>query len=140
MSRCDKKQGLFGYCTKEKLHPGDHDNGKKTWPRVGTELRIYERTLLELERLRAERQQLDALVERHQQTDSGATSPAECQHMYKNSLQFGDIKQKDGEDRPYREFWSVRTCTRCGATEREQDEYYGEDMAMIHITWPRTGY
>ena len=136
MSRCDQKKGLFAYCRKEKLHPGNHDNGKTTWPRVGSDLRIYQLTLAELERLHAERRRLDALVDRHEQKNPPVATPDGCEHSLEYHTEFGSIKQREGDD-PYlyREFWHVQTCTRCGAANRESDEYYGADMADIHWKW-----
>ena len=66
MSRCDQKKGLFGRCTRESVHPGDHDNGKVTWPRTGSDLQIYQIALAEIERRRAEQRRLRELVERHE--------------------------------------------------------------------------
>jgi hypothetical protein len=66
MSRCDQKKGLFGRCTRESLHPGDHDNGKVTWPRMGGDLMVYQYALQELERRRAQQRQLQELAERHE--------------------------------------------------------------------------
>src|SRR6266496_2552971 len=69
MSRCDGKRGIFGRCTKEQTHPGDHDNGKSTWPRVGMDLEIYLRTLSYLEEMNAEERRLQGLAERHERGD-----------------------------------------------------------------------
>lgn len=66
MSRCDQKKGLLGYCKKEMLHPGDHDNGKTTWPRTGMDQRIYLKALAVSEGLRAEQRRLEELAERHE--------------------------------------------------------------------------
>ena len=66
MAGCDQKKGLLGKCRKEMLHPGDHDNGKTTWPRIGSDLRIYQIALSESERLRAEHRRLQELTERHE--------------------------------------------------------------------------
>src|SRR4029453_4897794 len=35
--------------------------------------------------------------------------------------------------RRIRPFWHVRECAKCGATEREADEYYGDDMDVVHF-------
>jgi hypothetical protein len=136
MSKCRQKKGLFGYCRKESMHPGDHDNGRTTWPRVGSDLRIYRLATTEVDRLRAERRRLDAPVERHGQGGNVGLNGA-CEHSFEYShLEFGEIKYREGnEPRPYREFWHLYACTSCGVARREDDEYYGDDMAQIHMTW-----
>ena len=138
MNRCDERSGLFGRCQKEGLHPGDHDNGKKTWPRQGADLHVYQLALAELERVRAEQKRLEDIVQRRGGTSLNEKSDSNCLHDFVSSLEFGQIRWRGQDDPyPYREFWNVRTCKRCGLTEREADEYYGDDMATIHITWRR---
>ena len=138
MDRCDGRSGLFGRCHKQSLHPGDHDNGKKTWPRLGSDLQIYRLALAELDRLRAEQRRLAAIAQRHEQTRPFGIEHTDCDHVFGNSIEFGEIKWR-GQDDPYRyrEFWHVETCKKCGLTKREADEYYGDDMATIHVTWRR---
>jgi hypothetical protein len=140
MSKCDQWKGLFIHCKKESLHPGDHDNGRTTWARIGSDLRIYQLTLAEIERLSAERRRLEELVARQRQQESSVTANGPCQHSFTSSTEFGDIKYKyseEGDPYPYRVFWNVNACTRCGESQREYDEYYGDDMATIHVTWQR---
>ncbi len=55
MGRHEQKKGLFGYCKRESLHVGDHDNGKTTWPPPGSDLRVHQSALPEVERLRVGR-------------------------------------------------------------------------------------
>jgi hypothetical protein len=39
-------------------------------------------------------------------------------------------------DRQARPFWSVSGCSRCGLiTDGESDEYYGDDMHLVHLKW-----
>lgn len=60
----------------------------------------------------------------------------DCDHSWMWShLSYGKIGRKqshqyEGDERTYRyrEMWQVYTCTECGGTRRESDEYYGEDM------------
>jgi hypothetical protein len=65
MDRCEQRRGLLGRCKLEKVHPGEHDNGKVTWPRTGSDLRIHQMTLSQLEEMRQERARLQALSDRH---------------------------------------------------------------------------
>lgn len=53
-------------CTKESMHPGDHGNGTKTWPRSAYEQEVYLGVLEELERYRAERARREDLARRHE--------------------------------------------------------------------------
>lgn len=136
MPRCDQKKGLFGYCKKESLHTGDHDNGKTTWPRVGSDLRIYQKALAVADQLRAEQQRLDETVKRKGQQESVVAATDSCMHSLRSYMEFGDIKAKGDPPYLYREFWNVTVCGKCGKeTQREADEYYGEDMAEIHLKW-----
>jgi hypothetical protein len=138
MSSCGRKKGLSGYCKKDLLHPGDHDNGKKTWPRTGGDLRIYQLALAEVERFRAEQSQLNEKVQRHEQKESATSANEGCAHVSGSHTEFGDIKIKGDPPYRYREFWHVTACTKCGKeTHREADEYYGDDMADIHWKWRR---
>jgi hypothetical protein len=41
MQSCNHHKRWFVNCQKEKLHDGDHSNGKKTWPREGEDLEAY---------------------------------------------------------------------------------------------------
>lgn len=66
MSGCDQKKGLLGRCRKAMMHPGDHDNGKVTWPRAGLDLRIYQKALAVKEQMVAEQRRLDELTARHE--------------------------------------------------------------------------
>jgi hypothetical protein len=66
MSGCGQRKGLLGYCKKESLHPGDHDNGKTTWPRTGTDREIYLKALAVEERILAEHRRLSELAERRE--------------------------------------------------------------------------
>lgn len=66
MAGCGQKKGLFGYCKKESVHPGDHDNGKVTWPRVGSDLQIYLGALSRIEEMRIEQRRLADLAARHE--------------------------------------------------------------------------
>ena len=45
MIRCEGRNGLFSRCRLEELHPGDHDNGRRTWARAASELHIYRLTV-----------------------------------------------------------------------------------------------
>jgi hypothetical protein len=39
-------------------------------------------------------------------------------------------------DRKARPFWSVSGCSRCGSIrDQESDEYYGDDMHLVHLKW-----
>jgi hypothetical protein len=137
MSSCGQKKGLFGYCKRESLHPGDHDNGKTTWPRTGSDLRIYQLALAEVERLRAEQLRLEEIAKRHEQKES-AVANGVCVHTPGSRTEFGEIRVKGDPPYRYREFWNVTACTKCGEeTHREADEYYGDDMADIHWKWRR---
>lgn len=66
-NRCDGKFGLIsGRCKLESLHPGNHDNGNKTWPRLPSEEEAYAialEILDERERQQAERAEL---IKRHE--------------------------------------------------------------------------
>jgi hypothetical protein len=62
MIRCDARNGFLGRCRKEHLHPGDHDNGRRAWPRVGSELHIYQLALDERERYRTRRRRFPDAV------------------------------------------------------------------------------
>lgn len=61
---CGQKKGFFRYCVKGSLHPGDHDNGKVTWPRIGLDLEIYLLALAKKEEYLAEHRRLLDLAER----------------------------------------------------------------------------
>src|ERR1022692_3714405 len=139
MSQCDKKKGLFGRRKKDSnLHPGDHDNGKTTWPRTGSDLHIYELALVEFERLQIERRQREELLNRINQDKLEEAEGGACNHTPKNHMEFDEIKQKGNPPYLYREFWNVSTCSKCGDQHREADEYYGDDMADIHWKWVPT--
>jgi hypothetical protein len=86
----------------------------------------------------SERRRLEEFVEPYEPTSASGTLSSRCRHEFRSSMEFGEIKWK-GQENPYRyrEFWHVQTCMKCGLTERESDEYYGDDMATIHITWRR---
>jgi hypothetical protein len=57
-----------------------------------------------------------------------------CNHEFGRShTQWGEVEVRSGErSRP---FWHVRKCAKCGATEREADRYYGDDMDVVHFKW-----
>lgn len=63
------------------------------------------------------------------------TADSSCTHAFTTHMEFGDIKIKGDPPYPYREFWQVTSCTKCGEAHREGDEYYGDDMAEIHWKW-----
>jgi hypothetical protein len=68
MDRCRESKGLvFGRCTLENVHAGDHDNGKTTWPRTGADLEIYLRTLEKIEEINQRNAYLQGLAEQHEQ-------------------------------------------------------------------------
>jgi hypothetical protein len=70
--------------------------------------------------------------------ESAIAATSLCAHSLNNHTEFGDIGVKGNPPYRYREFWSVTTCTKCGKeTNREADEYYGDDMADIHWKWSR---
>lgn len=77
-------------------------------------------------------------VPRYEHSESPAP-PSACAHTPTSYMEFGDqIKRKGDPPYPYREFWHVERCTKCGRElHREADEYYGEDMADIHWKWRR---
>ena len=52
MSGCAWRKGFLGYCKKDSMHPGDHDNGKETWPRTGSDLEGYQDHLYVQEEIR----------------------------------------------------------------------------------------
>jgi len=59
-----------------------------------------------------------------------------CVHACRWRMEFGEIKVKGDPPYPYREFWQVESCAKCGEeVSREGDEYYGDDMAEIHVKW-----
>lgn len=65
--RCEERRGLFsGRCTLEKLHAGDHDDGKTTWPRIGADLEIYLLTLEKIEEIKQRRAYLQSLADKHE--------------------------------------------------------------------------
>lgn len=77
-NRCDGRKGLFGRCTKEMMHPGDHGDGKTTWSRSASEREVYLRVMEqevylpvidELDRHRAERERLEELARRHEREE-----------------------------------------------------------------------
>lgn len=70
MTRCKEKDGLFGRCKLEHLHPGDHDNGKKTWPLSRYEVSFRAQVQMATDRLRAERRQEEEAYQRFQQERS----------------------------------------------------------------------
>lgn len=78
-NRCDGRKGLFGRCTKEMMHSGDHGDGKTTWPRSASEKEAYGQVMEqqvylpvidELDRHRAEREKLEAHAKRHEREES----------------------------------------------------------------------
>jgi hypothetical protein len=64
--RCDGKRGLLSRCKLEKLHAGDHDDGKGTWPRTGNDLQLYLLTLKKLDEMKKEREYMLGLAEAHE--------------------------------------------------------------------------
>jgi hypothetical protein len=62
MNRCDQRRGIFGRCRLEMLHPGDHDDGKGTWPRTGIDLDIYLEAMAIVERERQQREYRQRLL------------------------------------------------------------------------------
>jgi hypothetical protein len=72
MSRCDQRKGFLGYCKKDRMHPGDHDNGKETWPRTGSDQKNYQEHLYVMEEteliyqaaIRAEKERLESAARR----------------------------------------------------------------------------
>lgn len=71
MSRCGQRKGFLGYCKKDTMHPGDHDNGKERWPRTGSDQENYQEHLYVMEEIqlkmdaarKAEKERLMKLVE-----------------------------------------------------------------------------
>jgi hypothetical protein len=55
-----------GRCKLESLHPGEHDNGTKRWPRLPSEQHLYEITLQIIADRKQERAERARLVERHE--------------------------------------------------------------------------
>lgn len=64
--RCDAKSGLFSRCKREMLHPGEHDDGKKRWPRVGIDQEVYLEALEILEKRKQQRAHRQSLVDKHE--------------------------------------------------------------------------
>ena len=66
-NRCDGKPGLIGgRCKLESLHPGDHDNGNKTWPRSRSEEEVYAIALQVLDERKRQQAERRKLIERHE--------------------------------------------------------------------------
>jgi hypothetical protein len=58
----------------------------------------------------------------------GCTHPSWAQVRFR----WGAVNQ----DRRARPFWQASGCSRCGLiTDQESDEYYGEDMHLVHLKW-----
>lgn len=65
-TRCTSKSGMFsGRCRLDGLHPGDHDNGSRTWPRNQVELDILAATIREMQRMDSERAARAELLDRN---------------------------------------------------------------------------
>jgi hypothetical protein len=48
------------------LHPGEHDDGKKRWPRVGIDQEVYLEALEILEKRKQQRAHRQSLVDKHE--------------------------------------------------------------------------
>ncbi len=75
------------------------------------------------------------VVNDYREGDPLHNAESSCAHEFRTHIEFGDIKIKGDPPYPYREFWHVTSCTKCGEAHREGDEYYGDDMAEIHWKW-----
>jgi hypothetical protein len=65
--RCSGKSGMFsGRCKLESLHPGEHNDGTKKWPRLPSEQDLYEITLQIIAERKEQRAARAKLVERHE--------------------------------------------------------------------------
>lgn len=63
-------------------------------------------------------------------------SPEGCDHAWSRAgYRWGPVDR----ERRVRPFWSRSVCSDCG-TERlhDSDEYYGDDMAIVHLKWRRS--
>ena len=87
--RCDGKSGMMGgRCQLDSLHPGDHDNGAKTWPRSRVEEDLLVATLRAMDRRNnaaADRQELLRRNERNHQP-SPTQEPAPNENAAPNVL------------------------------------------------------
>jgi len=75
------------------------------------------------------------VINERREDDPPRNAESSCAHEFRTYLEFGDIRIKGDPPYPYREFWNVTSCTKCGEAHREGDEYYGDDMAEIHWKW-----
>lgn len=60
-------------------------------------------------------------------------SPESCNHAWSQvGFRWGPVDRERG----LRPFWSRSVCSGCGAEQlHDSDEYYGGDMAIIHLKW-----
>jgi hypothetical protein len=66
-NRCDGKFGVIsGRCRLEGLHPGNHDNGNKTWPRSPSEEGVYAIALQVLDERKRQQAERTQLIKRHE--------------------------------------------------------------------------
>jgi hypothetical protein len=64
---------------------------------------------------------------------SPLSSPESCDHSWSQTgYRWGPVDR----ERRYRPFWSRSTCSGCGAERsHDSDQYYGDDMAIVHLKW-----